>query len=82
MERMAKTKERRAWLYLSRADDDTLLKLEGQFAGKLTEAAILSVVVSAALKACAESGYKFPLNLRHIEPVARVEFNEPKSRMK
>ena len=55
---MAKTKERRAWLYLNSSEDQLLQRIGEAHEGKLTEAAILSVLIGRALSACAELGYR------------------------
>ena len=74
---MAKTKERRVWCYLNSADDQHLKQIADTYDGKLNEAVILSVLVSAALRACAERGYR--LTEASNEP-SRVALNEKRTK--
>jgi hypothetical protein len=79
MATMAKQKERRAWLYLNEADDEVLAKMDHNMGGKIPEAALLSVVVSAALKAYREAGSKMPTPLKAEPESTGVRYlNEPK----
>lgn len=82
---MGKTKERRAWVYLNPDDEKIVDKLTTDCGGKITEAAILSVIMSAALQACAAANYRFTAKLKAVEeaPSTRpgaYELNEPKPR--
>ena len=62
------TKERRGWIYIGPDDERAVETLVSSFGGKVTEAALLSVLMSAALKAYAEGGYKFPVILKPVAP--------------
>jgi hypothetical protein len=82
---MGKTKERRAWVYLNPDDEKIVDKLTADCGGKITEAAILSVLMSSALQACAAGNYRFTAKLRVIDEPPSVrsgsfELNEPKPR--
>ena len=74
---MAKTKERRVWCYLNNVDDQILKEIVDSYDGKLNEAAILSVLIGPALRACADRGYRLtePSN----EP-SRVTLNEKRAK--
>jgi len=56
-------KSKRVWLYLSEDDQERLHKLV-QALGSLNEAAILSTLAGAGLKACEEIGNRMPLPLK------------------
>jgi hypothetical protein len=76
------TKERRGWVYISPDDEKIVDRLVQSFGAKVTEAALLSVLMSAALKAYAESGYKFPVILKAVpahDEGQRLMMNEPKT---
>ena len=55
---MGKTKERRVWCYLNSSEDKILKQISESYDGKLNEAAILSVLISGALRDCAKRGHR------------------------
>lgn len=76
-------KSKRAWLYLAEDDLTRLEKLVSAL-GTLSEAAVLSTLASAGLKACEKLGNRMPLPLRFqvvegIPPDEKLE-SPPKSR--
>ena len=77
IEFMAKTKERRVWCYLNSSDDQILKQIADSYDGKLNEAAILSVLIGPALRACVERGYRLtePTN-----ETSRVALNEKRTK--
>ncbi len=54
------TKEKRVWCYVSTSDDAILQRIAKRYNDKLTEPAILSVILSAALKAADAIGCALP----------------------
>lgn len=59
------TKDRRCWVYLNEEDQATL-KAISDAVPKIKEVDILSALVSASLKACADNGNRlhFPMKLK------------------
>lgn len=70
-------KLKRVWGYLSEDDQNRLAKLVESVGGGLNEAQVLSVLASAALKACSEAGNRVPLPLKFsLAEVGDPQLNE------
>lgn len=74
------TKDRRCWVYLNEEDQATLKSISAGVP-KIKEVDILSALVSASLKACADNGNRlhFPMKLKVADDFTRL--NDPAEKL-